>query len=313
VFEADLPRMTSSIGRSTANDIWVQGYNLADDLMGEVDFGSMFFLLITGRLPAAGEARIFNAVLVALADHALTPTALAARLTYTGAPDAIQGAVAAGILGAGSVFLGVFEDAGRMLKGAGPDPAASDEELDRLAAGIVEDHRRRGSRIPGLGHPFHKNGDPRTARLLALARGHDVLGPHTRLMCRVQAGARSRAGTALPLNAAGACVGLLCDLGVDTAVLRGVAVVSRSRAAGVVGHLAEEARAPLAAHSGTSPSARPSTSRAADPPTEIHRRVPQLDARDDRAPPVRVLNLGLHDHDSLEFGNVAEPGLQLVG
>lgn len=243
LFETDLPPMTTSIGHSTADEIWVQGYNLADELMGQVDFGSTLFLLITGRLPTAGEARVFNAALVALADHGLTPTALAARLTYTGAPDAIQGAVAAGVLGAGSVFLGVFEDAGQMLATAAPDAGTSDEELDRLAIGIVEDHRRRGRRIPGLGHPFHKNGDPRTARLLTLAREHDLLGPHTRLMLRIQALATSPSGNALPLNAGGACGALLCDLGIDTAVLRGVAVVSR--AAGVVGHLAEEARAPI--------------------------------------------------------------------
>lgn len=244
LFESALPRMSTSIGRSTADDIWVQGYNLADELMGEVDFASTFFLLVTGRLPGPGEARLFNAVLVALADHGLTPSALAARLTYTGAPDAIQGAVAAGVLGAGSVFLGVFEDAGRMLTAAAPDAAAvGDEELDRLAAAIVEEHRREGRRIPGLGHPFHKNGDPRTARLLALAREHDLLGPHTRLMLRVQAAATSPSAAPLPLNAGGACGALLCDLGIDTSVLRGVAVVSR--AAGVVGHLAEEARAPM--------------------------------------------------------------------
>jgi citrate synthase len=243
VFDTELPRMTTSIGHSTADGIWVQGYNLADELMGEVDFGSLFFLLVSGRLPASGEARLFNAVLVALADHGLTPTALAARLTYTGAPDAIQGAVAAGVLGAGSVFLGVFENTGRMLRAAAPDPAASGAELDRLAADLVEDHRRRRERVPGLGHPVHRDGDPRTARLLSLAREHDLLGPHTALMLRVQAAATSPSGTALPLNAGGACGALLCDLGIDTAVLRGIAVVSR--AAGVVGHLAEEARAPM--------------------------------------------------------------------
>ncbi|MBW0115697.1 citryl-CoA lyase [Pseudonocardia sp. KRD-169] len=242
-FDTDMPPMTTSIGRSTADDIWVQGYDLAGELMGEVDFGSVFYLLITGRLPTAGEARIFNAVLVALADHGLTPTALAARLTYTGAPDAIQGAIAAGVLGAGSVFLGVFEDAGRVLTAAGPTPDTGEEELERMAAEIIEDHRGRGARIPGLGHPFHKDGDPRTARLLALAREHDLLGPHTRLMLRVQERATSPSGRQLALNAGGACGALLSDLAIDTAVLRGVAVVSR--AAGVVGHLAEEARAPM--------------------------------------------------------------------
>lgn len=235
--------MTTSIGRSTADGIWVQGYNLADELMGEVDFGSTFFLLVTGRLPTAGEGRLFNAVLVALADHGLTPSALAARLTYTGAPEAVQGAIAAGVLGAGSEFLGVFENAGRMLRAAAPSEEADDAELDRLARGIVDAHRSRGDRLPGLGHPFHKGVDPRAARLCAMAEDHGLLGPHTRLMLRVQDHATSPSGKSLPLNAGGMCGALLCDLGIDTAALRGVAVVSR--AAGIVGHLAEEARAPM--------------------------------------------------------------------
>jgi citrate synthase len=240
----DLPPMTTSIGHSTADGIWVQGYDLADELMGEVDFGALFFLLITGWLPGAGEARVFNAVLVALADHGLTPSALAARLTLLGAPEAIQGAVAAGVLGAGSGFLGVFEDAGRMLRSAGPTADMDDETLGRLAEEVLEDHRSRGARVAGLGHPFHKSGDPRVARLDVLVREHGLLGPHVRLMRRVQELARSTSGGRLPLNAGGMCGALLCDLGVETTALRGVAVVSR--AAGIVGHLTEEAREPLA-------------------------------------------------------------------
>ena len=102
------PPMRTSIGHSTTDQIWVRGYNLTEELMGETDLGAMLFLLVSGRVPTKGENRIFNAVLVALADHGLSPTALAARLTYTGAPEAIQGAIASGVLGAGSVFLGVF-------------------------------------------------------------------------------------------------------------------------------------------------------------------------------------------------------------
>lgn len=241
---ADLPPMTTSIGHSTADAIWVQGYDLAEELMGEVDFGGMFFLLVTGRLPTPGESLLFNAVLVALADHGLTPSALAARLTYLGAPDAIQGAVAAGVLGAGSGFLGVFENAGRMLRAAGPTPDCATGRLDELARGIIADHRERGARIPGLGHPFHKGGDPRVARLFALAREHHMVGPHMRLMMRVQELAVSSSGNSLPLNAGGMCGAILCDLGVETTALRGIAVVSR--AAGMVGHLTEEARDPLA-------------------------------------------------------------------
>src|ERR671913_1097804 len=112
------PSMRTSIGFSTEDQIRVRGYNLSEELMGEVDFGSMFFLLVSGRVPNQGEARLFNAVLVALADHGLTPSALAARLTYTGAPEAIQGAVAAGLLGAGSVFLGPAGDTAFFLADA---------------------------------------------------------------------------------------------------------------------------------------------------------------------------------------------------
>ena len=225
---------TTSIGHSTVNSIEVCGYDLTGELMGEVDFAAVFFLLISGRTPEPGESRLFNAILVALADHGLTPSALAARLTYTGAPEAVQGAVAAGLLGAGAVFLGVFEDAGRMLRAQSP---TEDSDLDVLADRIVADHR--GRRVPGLGHPTHVDGDPRTARLVQIAEQEGLLGPHTRLMLRVQA----RSGKPLPLNAGGVSGALLCDLGIDSAALRGVALVARS--AGLVGHLVEESLVPL--------------------------------------------------------------------
>jgi citrate synthase len=240
---ADKPPMTTSIGSSTPEDIWVQGFNLADELMGKVDFGSMSFLLTSGRLPSSGEATVFNAILVALADHGLTPSALAARLTYTGAPEALQGAIASGVLGAGSVYLGVFEDAGRMLQEAEPTDTTTDAELQQMCTAIIDSHEAAGRKIPGLGHPFHKNGDPRTTRLLKLAEEFDLVGPHTRLMLKIQEQVRSPSGSTLPLNAPGACGALLSDMGFDERILRGIAVVSRS--AGVVGHLAEEIRAPL--------------------------------------------------------------------
>jgi citrate synthase len=237
------PSMRTSIGFSTEDQIRVRGYNLSEELMGEVDFGSMFFLLVSGRVPNQGEARLFNAVLVALADHGLTPTALAARLTYTGAPDAIQGAIASGVLGAGSVFLGSFEDVGRILQEAAPNSDASDDELRELAKETVAALRRENLKVPGLGHPIHKKGDPRTARLLNMAEELDLLGPRTRLMLHLRHEASEATGRDLVLNATGACGALLSDLGFDASILRGIAVVSR--AAGLVGHLQEENEQPM--------------------------------------------------------------------
>ena len=108
-------RFPTSLGTSTADEITLLGQDLAADLMGKVGFGELAFWLVALRRPTPGETRVFEAVLVALADHGFTPTAIAARLTYLSAPDSLQGALAAGLLGGGSRFLGVTEDCGRFL------------------------------------------------------------------------------------------------------------------------------------------------------------------------------------------------------
>jgi citrate synthase len=95
------PRFPTSIGTSDADTITLLGQDLAADLMGQVSFGELALWLVTQRRPAKPEVRVFEAVLVALADHGFTPTAIAARLTYLSAPDSVQGALAAGLLGRG--------------------------------------------------------------------------------------------------------------------------------------------------------------------------------------------------------------------
>lgn len=236
--------MTTSIGTSTRERITIQGYDLCDDLIGRVDFGSMAYLLVAGRLPKANEGQLFNAILVSLADHGLTPSALSARLTYTGAPEAVQGAIASGLLGAGSVFLGVFEDSARLLQESLETRVdCSDSALRALALAIVRDHVHRGARIPGIGHPIHKSGDPRTARLFGLADELGLTGPHVRLLELIHDTATNELGKELPINAAGACGAILSDLGFHWSIARGYAVLSR--AAGLVGHVWEESQRPL--------------------------------------------------------------------
>ena len=173
----------TSIGSSDESSIRVLGQDLAQDLMGQVGFGELAFWLVAMRRPEPGELRVFEAVLVALADHGLTPSAIAARLTLTGAPESVQGALAAGLLGGGSRFLGVTEDAGRFLAaaldraradgGALPD---TDEGWDDLARDAVGRQRAAGLLVPGLGHNVHKAGDPRTPVLFQIAADEGVLG-----------------------------------------------------------------------------------------------------------------------------------------
>lgn len=237
--------MRTSLGRSTATEIEIRGRDLATELMGVVPFADMAFLLVRGRLPSEGESRLFNAVLVSLADHGLTPSALAARLTYTGAPEALQGAVAAGLLGAGSVFLGPVEDTARFLqeiaKGLGRN--ASEETSRAAVSAAVNRTVASGRRVPGLGHPIHREVDPRTPRLYEIAMEEGLLGPHLRLLEEVAAAFGEATGKALPVNGAGAAGAVLADLGFPPEVTRGFALLAR--VAGLVAHLAEEAEAPL--------------------------------------------------------------------
>src|SRR6478672_12156694 len=163
----------TSLGTSTAEEISLLGQSLAGDLMGQVGFGELAFWLVALRRPTPGENRVFEAVLVALADHGFTPTAIAARLTYLSAPDSLQGALAAGLLGGGSRFLGVTEDCGSYLDAVltehDGDLPTDEAGWDALALEAVRRTREQGRYVPGLGHLVHKVEDPRTARLIAIA------------------------------------------------------------------------------------------------------------------------------------------------
>ena len=224
--------LRTGIGTSDADSITLMGRDVADELMGNITLTELTFLMIQRRAPSPEETRLLDAVLVSLADHGLTPTVLAARLTHTGAPESIQGAVAAGLLGAGSVFLGVVEDTARFLDEIGDDVEASVErELDA------------GRRIPGLGHPVHKVLDPRTPRIYAIAEETGLVGTYLDRLRRVAAVHTARTGRELPINGAGVAGAALADLGFPIPLLRGFALLART--AGLLGHLAEEMEHPL--------------------------------------------------------------------
>lgn len=241
------PSYPTALGISSPEGIKLFGRDLSTELIGKVSFGHLAYELITLEAPTAQQARVFEAVLVALADHGFTPTAIAARLTYLSAPDAIQGALAAGLLGGGSRFLGVSEDTGRFLAGAlaGAEVAPEDEaDYDALARRAILERREQGGFVPGLGHHLHKNGDPRTPVLVAIAREEGCYGPHLALFEAVGRVAPSVLGRNLPLNGAGACGAVLADLDIPLPLLRGVVLLARC--AGLLGHLAEELRNPVA-------------------------------------------------------------------
>ena len=240
-------RLPTSLGTSEPDQIRLLGQDLTADLMGQVGFGELAFWLVALRRPTPSEVRVFEAVLVALADHGFTPTAIAARLTYLSAPDSLQGALAAGLLGGGSRFLGVTEDCGQFLDAVivdvEGDLPTDDAEWDALALAAVTRTREAGRFVPGLGHPVHKVEDPRTPVLLRIAEEEGLRGPHLRLFEAVGRVHEQVLGRRLPLNGAGVCGAALADLGLPVELLRGFALLAR--AAGLLGQLAEERRRPV--------------------------------------------------------------------
>lgn len=224
-------RLRSEMGSSTADRIVVRGQDL-NALIGSVGLGAMAFLELKGRLPSDQELAVFEAILVALVEHGMTPSAIATRMTYLGAPESVQAAVAAGLLGLGGRFGGTVEDAARMLQEGGS------------AEVIVAAYRARKLAVPGLGHPIHKPIDPRVPRLFEVAAANGFSGRFVVLMNQVSEAATQVLGKPLPVNATGAIGALASELDIPWRVSRGLAVIAR--AVGLVGHLQEEIEEPLA-------------------------------------------------------------------
>jgi citrate synthase len=233
----------TDIAWSTPSSITVKGFDLCKDILGTVSLGDIAFLELTDRLPEKRESIVFNAIAVTLVEHGLTPSAIAARMTYAGAPEAMQAAVAAGLCGLGNVFVGSMETAARMLQEAIPDPAKS-TDLEPLAHQIVEGFHGRRQTVPGIGHHLHKPVDPRAPRLFQIAAENGYDGPYVKLMQAVAKEAEAVYGKSLPVNATGAIGAIASELKLPWQIVRGIGVMAR--AIGLVGHIREEIRAPMA-------------------------------------------------------------------
>jgi citrate synthase len=236
-------KLKSGMGWSTRDSITVRGFDLTNDLLGKIDLGAMAFLEIRGRLPTPQEAEVFNALLITLVEHGMTPQAIAARLVNLAAPEALQAAVAAGLCGVGSVFAGGSEQIAKVLQEAFKN-RKDDAPIADMAAAIVADFSARKQPIPGIGHPLHKPIDPRTPVLFAIAEKNGYRGRHIALLEAICATAEKRLNRNLPINATGAIGAVLSELGFSWRICRGVAIIGR--AVGLVGHIAEEMRNPVA-------------------------------------------------------------------
>ena len=234
---------SSSIAHATRESVTVRGLDLCEELIGRTSFTEYFLLLLTGSRPSPKLARLTDACLVAIAEHGMVGSVQVARMTLSSAPDALQGAVAAGLLGCGPVILGAAETAGVLLGAIVADQRSSGKPLTQVVTTHLERVRDSREAMPGFGHPIHKDGDPRAARLLALAVEIEASGEHCAAFLEIDRQLESVFERRLPMNVSGAIPAVLLDAGFPIDAMRGIPLVARS--AGLVAHLAEERVNPI--------------------------------------------------------------------
>jgi citrate synthase len=232
----------TAIASANAAGVTIRGRDLAGDLMGRVSFTDFFYFLVTGSEPTADQRFFLDLLLVSIAEHGLTPTAVAARMTLAAAPDALQGALAAGLLGAGPVILGSAEPSGALIIEARKRVAAGGDP-DAVAAAIAAEVHARGDKLPGYGHPLHKPVDPRAERILALAEERRISGPVIDLARRLGAAAEKEWRRPLPMNVSMAIAACLIELDFPPAMIKAIPLLART--AGLLAHLAEEQTRPI--------------------------------------------------------------------
>lgn len=242
---------SSAICASNPETIIVRGKDLCGELIGRIGFSEYVWLLITGVLPRPAQRAVLDATLVAIAEHGFVPSVQASRMTLAAAPEALQGAVAAGILGCGSVVLGSSELAGRFL--AEVCARAGEGALEPAVREVVAQYRTRRQAIPGFGHPLHRGHDPRALRLLEVAAENDTVGRHIEAARAVERLLPELTGKPLAMNVSGAIPAVLLDAGYPLLALKGVPILART--ASLIAHLLEEQQRPVGfvlSHAGAS-------------------------------------------------------------
>jgi citrate synthase len=240
-----MDKAASRISQAYPDRVEVRGRDLTGDVMGRLSFTEYFHLLLCGEEPTEDQRFFLDLLLVAIAEHGMMPTNVAARMTLAADPGSLQGAVAAGILGCGPVILGTSEECARLLQ-RGQAQVASGASPAAVATELAREVRASGGRLPGFGHPVHRPLDPRAERILELADERSVSGPHVALARSLRDGAAAAWGRPLTMNVAMPIAAVMLDLGFPVTAVKAVPILART--GGLLAHLAEERERPLGFH-----------------------------------------------------------------
>jgi citrate synthase len=238
---ADTAQNTTRICGYDADNITIRGKNLVTELMGQLTFSQMILFQLAGRMPTAAQTTILDAVLVTIMEHGLVPSAIVTRLTHYGAPESVQGAIVAGLLGVGDRFAGTASECAKLLEALVAAPAS---ERETLAAQLIASLRERRQPVPGFGHSVHTQVDPRVTRLLAIVASVQTAGTHAEALRILERAIEKGVSRKLVTNVSAAIAVALAEAGVPSQAMRGI--VLTARCAGLAGHLYEEMQRPVA-------------------------------------------------------------------
>tara|TARA_R100000935_G_C2832193_1_gene165786 strand:- start:1086 stop:1949 length:864 start_codon:yes stop_codon:yes gene_type:complete len=228
----------TAIATSDADSITVRGLDLCNDLIGQINFSDYFWLLVIGQRPSEAQRRMLDSCLVAIAEHGLVPSVQAARMTLAAGPEAWQGAMAAGLLGMGTVVAGSTEVSGQYLAQVMARADADGTDLGAAAIASLTELKAQRRKVPGLGHPQHSDGDPRANKLLAIADELGISGRYVATLRVLADHAPAIIERPLPINVSGAIPAVILDAGWPLEALKAVPLLAR--AAGLSAHLYEE-------------------------------------------------------------------------
>ena len=232
----------SHICQAYPDRVEVRGLDLCRDLMGQMSFTEYFHLLLTGRKATETQRDFLDLLLVAIAEHGMMPTSIAARMTLAADPGALQGALAAGLLGCGPVILGTAELCAKLLAEAQAKVLAGGDMksvVEQMATVI----KSTGGKAPGFGHPVHRPLDPRAERILELADERGVSGPHVALARHFRDAVAKVWSKPLVMNISMPMAAVLLDMGFPMNMVKAIPLLART--AGILGHLAEEQENPI--------------------------------------------------------------------
>ncbi len=218
------------------NKVAVRGYRI-DELMGQVPFAHMVYLVLKGELPTESQGRVMDAILVSSVDHGATPPSVLAARTVASGGAPLTAGIAAGVMTINRHHGGAIEGCMRVLMEAVELKHESDQDALSAARELVEDYRAQKKRIPGYGHRIHKN-DPRTKKLFSICEEEGVAGEYVEMGGAIRQALKETLGKDLPMNVDGAIAAVLCELDFPPEMGNGLFAISRT--VGLTAHVFDE-------------------------------------------------------------------------